>query len=156
MKRSKASTCRELLNQIRNLSFVVQDNDALYHLHDELVKLIENLKYHAPKDESLILEKPNVVRNVSKSSKVALIKHSRNRKSCIRGRYFDYKRGTSFWEINVNRNLKFTNEERNSILQKHMLSEESINLAQNLRKEQFPKISGFQDKVIGKTEFRYR
>ena len=33
-----------------------------------------------------------------------------------------------------------------------MLSEESINLAQNLRKEQFPKISGFQDKVIGKTQ----
>ena len=59
-------------------------------------------------------------------------------------------------KINVNRNLKFTNEERNSILQKHVLSEESINLAQNLRKEQFPKISGFQDKVIGKTEFRYR
>ena len=55
-------------------------------------------------------------------------------------------------KINVNRNLKFTNEERNSILQKHVLSEGSINLAQNVRKEQFPKISGFQDNVIGKTQ----
>ena len=50
---------------------------------------------------------------------------------------------------NVNRNLKFTNEER-KILQKHMLSDESINLAQILLKEQFPRISGFQDTVIGK------
>ena len=55
-------------------------------------------------------------------------------------------------KINVNKNLKFTNEERNIVLQKHMLSAESINLAQNLLKEQFPKISGFQDTVIGKTQ----
>ena len=33
-----------------------------------------------------------------------------------------------------------------------MLSDESINLAQNLLKEQFPEISGFQDTVIGKTQ----
>ena len=45
------------------------DNDILNHLHDELVKLIETLKNHGPKDESLILEKPNVVQNVSTSSK---------------------------------------------------------------------------------------
>ena len=56
-------------------------------------------------------------------------------------------------KVNANRNLKFTNEERNIILQKHMLSDESINLAQNLLKEQFPEISGFQDTVIGKTQF---
>ena len=34
-------------------------------------------------------------------------------------------------KINVNRNLKFTNEERNIILQKHMLSDESITLIQH-------------------------
>ena len=55
-------------------------------------------------------------------------------------------------KITVNRNLKFTNEERNILLQERMLSDESINLAQNLLKEQFPKISGFQDTVIGKTQ----
>ena len=49
MKRSKASTCRELLNQIRNLSSVVYHNDALDHLHDELVKLIEALKFGSGK-----------------------------------------------------------------------------------------------------------
>ena len=63
MKRLKASSYRELLNQIRNLSFAVYDNDALDHLYDELVELIETLKHHAPKDESL--KKPNVARNVS-------------------------------------------------------------------------------------------
>ena len=52
---------------------------------------------------------------------------------------------------NVNRNLKFTNEER-KILQKHMLSDESINSAQILLKEPFPEISGFQDTVIGKIQ----
>ena len=55
MQRSKASACRELLNKITNLSFVVYYNDALDHLYNELVKLIEALKYHAPKVESLIL-----------------------------------------------------------------------------------------------------
>ena len=43
IKKSKASTCQELLYQIRNLSFVVYNNYALDHLHDELVRLIEPL-----------------------------------------------------------------------------------------------------------------
>ena len=55
-------------------------------------------------------------------------------------------------KVNAIRDLKFTNEERNMMLQKHMLSDESINLEQNLLKEQFPKISVFQDTVIGKTQ----
>ena len=37
MKRSNASTCRERLNEIINLSFVVYDIDVLDHLHDELL-----------------------------------------------------------------------------------------------------------------------
>ena len=61
MKISKASTYQELLNQIRILSFVVYNNNAFDHLHDRLVKLIETLRNHAPKDKSLILEKPNAV-----------------------------------------------------------------------------------------------
>ena len=86
MKRSEASTCRELLNQIRNLSFVVYDNDVLDRLHDKLIKLIETLKYHAPKDESLILEKPNVVRNVSTSCKFSTLPKPKLKKSNITGR----------------------------------------------------------------------
>ena len=49
-------------------------------------------------------------------------------------------------KINSSRNPKFTNEERYIILLKHMLSNDSINLTQNLRKV-------FQDTVIGETQF---
>ena len=86
IKKPKASTCRELLNQIRNLSFVVYNNYALDNLHDELVKLIEPLKYYPPKDESLILEKPNVVRNVSKFSKFSTLPKPKLKKSNLTGR----------------------------------------------------------------------
>ena len=235
IKRSKASTCRELLNQIRNLSSVVYHNDALDHLHDELVKLTEALKFG--------LEKPSAVRNVSKSSKFSTLPKSKLKKSNLTGTVgisaerkrkarsitvinpkikktniieeqpcfdldvhdipmeetikdlsnvndsttdndgqkdclkFDFEiletenkaipeteelvleediliteEVPASGKITVNRNLKFTNEERNILLQERMLSDESINLAQNLLKEQFPKISGFQDTVIGKTQ----
>ena len=55
MKKSKASTCGELLNQIRNLLFIMYNNDKLGYLYDELVTLIETLKYQASKDQNLIL-----------------------------------------------------------------------------------------------------
>ena len=249
MKRSKPSTCRELLNQSRNLSFVVYGNYALDHLHDELVKLIEPLKYRASKYESLILGKTNVVRNVSKSSKFSTLPKPKLKMSNLTGRVAisaernrkvrsitiidpkikkaniiegqpcfdpndvydipmketikdlsnvtdsatdsDGRKDCSMFDFeilekenpksglnkaipeterfvleedifttkevpasgnkNANRNLKFTNEER-KILQKHMLSDESINLAQILLKEQFPEIFGFQDTVFGRIQ----
>ena len=86
MKRSKGSTCWELLNQIRNLSFVVYDNDKLDHLHNELLKLVETLKYHASKDEKMILEKPNVVRNMSKSNNLRTSPKRKLKKSSLMGR----------------------------------------------------------------------
>ena len=86
IKRSKTSTCQELLNQIRNLSFVLYDNDILDPLYDELVKSIEILKNHGPKDESLILEKPNVVRNMSTSSKSSTLPKPELKMSNLTGR----------------------------------------------------------------------
>ena len=62
------------------------NNYALGHLHDELVKLIEPLKYYPPKDEILILEKPNVVRNVSKFSKFSALPKPKLKKSNLTGR----------------------------------------------------------------------
>ena len=61
------------------------DNDVLDHLHDELVKLIEILKYYVPKDASLILEKPNV-RNVSTSCKFSTLPKPKLKKSNLTGR----------------------------------------------------------------------
>ena len=58
--------------------------------------------------------------------------------------------GKSF--SNKRRNLLFSLEEKATILNKQMLTDESINIAQNILKKQFPKIAGLQDTVIGKTQ----
>ena len=50
------------------------------------------------------------------------------------------------------RNLLFSSEEKATILNKQMLTDESINIAQNTLKKQFPKIAGLQDIVIRKTQ----
>ena len=58
---------------------MVYDNDALDHLHDELLKLIETLKHRAPNDQRLVLEKPNAVRNMKpKIKKIKFNGYSRN------------------------------------------------------------------------------
>ena len=44
----------------------------------------------------------------------------------------------------------FSSEERDAIAQRRMLSDESINLAQNLLHEQFPHLFGLVDTSIGK------
>ena len=46
------------------------------------------------------------------------------------------------------RNLSLTNSEKNTILKNGMLTDESINLAQNLLYKQFPEVGGFQDTVV--------
>ena len=58
--------------------------------------------------------------------------------------------GKSF--SNKRRNLLFSLEEKATILNKQMLTDESINIAQNILKKQFPKIAVLQDTVIGKTQ----
>ena len=58
--------------------------------------------------------------------------------------------GKSF--SNKRRNLLFSLEENATILNKQMLTDESVNIARNILKKQFPKIAGLQDTVIGKTQ----
>ena len=53
-------------------------------------------------------------------------------------------------EIITRRNLVLSDEEKSHISGNHMLTDESINIAQNLLHDQFPNIHGFQDTVIGK------
>ncbi|XP_057297093.1 uncharacterized protein LOC130625987 [Hydractinia symbiolongicarpus] len=50
------------------------------------------------------------------------------------------------------RKLLFSKEERSAIVNKQMLTDESINIAQSLLVSQFPTIGGFQDTVVGKTQ----
>ena len=58
--------------------------------------------------------------------------------------------GKSF--SNKRRNLLFSSEEKVTILNQQMLTDESINIAQYILKKQFPKITALQDPVIGKTQ----
>ena len=50
------------------------------------------------------------------------------------------------------RKLCFSKEEENVIDQGEMLSDESINIAQNLLSSQFPEIKGLQDTVLSKLQ----
>ena len=50
------------------------------------------------------------------------------------------------------RKLCFSKEEEDVIDQREMLSDESINVAQNLLSSQFPEIKGLQDTVLGKLQ----
>ena len=53
---------------------------------------------------------------------------------------------------NKRTNLLFSSEKKATILNKQMLTDESINIVQNILKNRFPKIAGLQDTVIGKTK----
>ena len=53
---------------------------------------------------------------------------------------------------NKRSNLLFSPEEKATILNKQMLTDESINIAQNILEKQFSKIAGLQDTVIGRTQ----
>ena len=54
--KTKASHCREILHQIKSLTFVVDDMDALEQLGEELRSSFEKLKQAAPTDFGLTLE----------------------------------------------------------------------------------------------------
>ena len=58
--------------------------------------------------------------------------------------------GKSF--SNKRRNILFFSEEKATILNKQMLTDKLISIAQNILKNQFPKIARLQDTVIEKTK----
>ena len=55
-KKRKASACREILNKIKSLTFVVYDGEALEKLEEQLLDIAESCGKSAPTDCGLILE----------------------------------------------------------------------------------------------------
>ena len=51
--------CREMLIQIKNLTYLIYDNEALTYLETELRSLLKAMQQHAPKDEQVILKTKN-------------------------------------------------------------------------------------------------
>ena len=78
-KRSRAAACRELLNQIKSLTFVVYDNDALDQLYD-----LKDFSRHAPVGDNLVVEKPRIIRNQTK--KFLPLPKPKEKKSALSGR----------------------------------------------------------------------
>ena len=62
-KRTKASNCREILNQIKSLTYLVNDVDTLDALEDQLKISLELLENEAPKQDGVIVQPAKVKRN---------------------------------------------------------------------------------------------
>ena len=62
-KRTKASNCREILNQIKSLTYLVNDVDTLDALEDQLKVSLELLENEAPKQDGVIVQPVKVKRN---------------------------------------------------------------------------------------------
>ena len=58
-KRSKASACRELINEIKSLTFSIYEVEVLDTLEKELITLKDMLCKHTLQDEGLIIENPH-------------------------------------------------------------------------------------------------
>ena len=54
--RSEATECRELLHQLRSLTFLVQDQEALYDLRSTLLLALNKLQKAAPVEDGIPLE----------------------------------------------------------------------------------------------------
>ena len=83
-KRSKATECRELLNQIKSLTFAVYDNDALDQLYESLLADLKDFSRHAHVEDNLVVEKPRVIRNQTK--KFPPLSKPKEKKSALSGR----------------------------------------------------------------------
>ena len=83
-KRSKAAACRELLNQIKSLTFAVYDNDALDQLYESFSADLKHFSRHVPVEDNLVVGKPHVIRNQTK--KFPPLPKPKEKKSALSGR----------------------------------------------------------------------
>ena len=65
-ERFKAAAGRELLNQIKSLTCIVYDHDALDQLYESLPADLIDFSHHTPMEDNLVVEKPRGIRNQTK------------------------------------------------------------------------------------------
>ena len=85
-KRTKASNCREILNQIKSLTYLVNDVDTLDALEDQLKVSLELLENEAPKQDGVIVQPVKVKRKVKESNIKDEIPKAKRVKSNLTGR----------------------------------------------------------------------
>ena len=85
-KRSKASSCREVLGQIRSLTYLVYDSEALEDLEEKLLDLLSEFSGHAPNDDGIITERVESQRRSVVKKYADTIPKAKARKSALTGR----------------------------------------------------------------------
>ena len=65
-KRFKAAAGRELLNQIKSLTCIVYDHDALDQLYESLSADLTDFSHHTPMEDNLVVGKLRGIRNQTK------------------------------------------------------------------------------------------
>ena len=82
-KKYRASACREILNKVKCLTFVVYDGEALEKLEEQLLYIVESFGKSAPIDSGLILDP---VKTVTKNKYKDQISLRKSKKSYLTGR----------------------------------------------------------------------
>ena len=72
-RKSEGKKCRILLDEIRQLTFVVQDKEALVGLNKELSRLLNEMQQHKPLEDGLVVEEGESKKCEKVSSKVSPI-----------------------------------------------------------------------------------
>ena len=85
-KRTKACNCREILNQNKSLTCLVNDVDTLDALEDHIYVSMELLENEAPKEEGVIVQPVKVKRKVKVSNIKNKISKAKRIKSNLTGR----------------------------------------------------------------------
>ena len=85
-KRKKASSCRKILNQIKSLTYLVNDVDTLNTLEDQLKVFLELLENEAPNKEGVIVQPVRVKRKVKESNIKDQTPKAKRIKSILTGR----------------------------------------------------------------------
>ena len=70
--RTHAAKCRELLGQIKNLTYIAEAwevGGSLKHVQEELEECLDLLQKTAPKENSVILEAPLLKSTIKKNSR---------------------------------------------------------------------------------------
>ena len=220
-KRTLASACRGLLNEIKSLTYLARDDEALEVLHKQLHHALESFKKEVPTEAGLLLEQPKTVKaekDKRKGMKPEFVfdqmPQAKKRKSKFTGRVGRGNEKARFYSsitvdehktnskhavkkevINLDdkkaveilnklsddhpvkqeqeetvsdvtitkvvensdapkktsRKLKFSLAEKEVIMSNGMLTDESINLSQQLLKKVNPSIAGLYDTSLGRT-----
>ena len=85
-KRTTATVCQELLNEIKLLTYMIHDPDTLLILKHQLTDINESCRKVAPSDGSLFIQRRTNQKDTNKKSVHANLQIPNQKKSKLKGR----------------------------------------------------------------------